>query len=644
MTRLTGQLGTDPRTADGRSLPRLLRERAAEFAARTAMRKKHHGVWQAYSWADVLTKVRAIAQGLGRLGIGRGDTVAIISENIVELYWIEYAALCWGARVVCLYPDVTGDELKYILDHSQARIVVAEDQEQTDKCLEVADALPLLARIAYIDDRGLWHYTDRRLMTFAALLEEGARQDAASPQYFDHAADLAGQDDDAIICYTSGTTGLPKGVVLTHRYLLDNAYRLMAAFKLRPGAEYLSYISPAWAAEQMTGLALCLLAPLTVNFSEKPETVKADLRELGPEFLLFTPRQWESLAADVQASMLDAPHWRRALYNWAIDVKRDSKAGGLARFLADRMVCSGIRDRLGLVRTVAALSGGAGMSAEVFRLFRAFGVKLSNLYGSTELGLIAAHWAGDNDPVSMGELLPSDPSINAPLIVALSGEGELIIEQGAHFRGYWRDEAETAAFGRQGALRTGDVARVQPNGKWVFLDRLKDMRRLAGGQSFPPQFIENHLRASPFVKDAMVIGDETRPFVSALVNINADIAGRFAEQNGLAYGTFGELSQLPAIRGAVGALVAQVNALVEPESRVRRFATLPKELDPDEAELTRSRKLRRGQIEESYCDIIRALYDGAPECEARIRVTYRDGRNSTLVARVAMNDIADAPA
>ncbi len=566
--------------------------------------------------------------------------MAILGENIAETYWLEYAALCCGARAVCLYPDVAAEELRYILDHSGARLLLAEDQEQVDKALSVAAALPALEWIVYVDERGLWHETDPRLMAFPELLEAGRRQDAATPDAFDRAIDAGRPADPAVVCYTSGTTGLPKGVVLSHAYLLGNAYRLMAAFRLRPHAEYLSYISPAWAAEQISGLALGLLAPLVVSFAEKPETVRADMRELGPEFLLFTPRQWEMLAAEVQANMLDASRSRQALYRWAVQAGR---AGGVMARLADRLVLAGIRDNLGLSRTVAALSGGAGMSAEVFRLFRAFGVRLANLYGSTELGLIAAHWTNPADPASMGQLLPTDPSEAAPLVVTLAGDGELLLEQGGHFQGYWRNEDASAALRAGAALRTGDAVRLLPDGQLVFLDRLKDMRRLASGERFPPQFIENHLRACPFVRDAMVIGDERRPYVTALVNINAEIAGRFAERHGLAYGTFTELSQLPAIRAEVGALIAQVNAALEPPTRVRRFATLPKELDADEQELTRSRKLRRGQIEESFRDIIDGLYGTGSACDARVRIRYRDGRDGALVVRVALDDVASAP-
>ncbi len=637
MRRLHGVPGSDPRSAAGRTLPHLLRDRCRDHADRVAMRRKHHGVWHGWSWREVLATVRALAAGLAGAGLSPGEVVAVISENIVETYWIEYAALCAGARVVCLYPDATAAELRHIVEHSGARLLVAEDQEQVDKAL-AAGALSGLRRIVFVDGSGLWHYQDARLIACAALLDDGRQRDAADPAWFERMVDAGRADDAAVLCYTSGTTGLPKGVVLTHRYLLENAYRLMAAFRLPAGADYLSYISPAWAAEQITGLALGLLAPLTVAFAEKPETVRADLRELAPAFLLFTPRQWEMMAADVQAQMSDARAWRRALFDWAV---RAGRRGGIGAALADRLVLAGIRDNLGLSRCVAALSGGAGMSAEVFRLFRAFGVRLSNLYGSTELGLIAAHWAESVDPTTMGRLLPSDPG-GAALTVALSDAGELLVEQGGQFNGYWRDAAASAAFYCGTALRTGDAVRLRDDGEMVFLDRLADMRRLADGRAFPPQFIENHLRASPFVRDAMVIGDESRRFVTALVNINAEIAGRFAEKCGLSYGTFTELSQLPEIRARVAALVGQVNMLLEPAARVCRFATLPKELDADDAELTRSRKLRRGQIEESFRDIIAALYDDSAECEAHIKVRYQDGQISALVARVALNDVAAA--
>lgn len=323
--------GTDPRTADGRTLPRLLLDRARAYPAHACMREKKYGVWVTYTWSDVSQRVQATARGLAALGLRRGDVVAILSENIVESFWTEYAALSLGARIVCAYPDLTAQELLYILGHSEAKVLMAEDQEQVDKFLAVKNVLPGLTNVIYVDPRGLWNYREPQLISYGDLVAAGAVV-LEEPDRLDQSIESGHQNDVAVICYTSGTTGQPKGAMLSHRFLLECAYRIMAAHGVRPHAEYLSYISPAWATEQFMGFALGLLAPLVVNFAEKPDTVKRDLREVGPEYLLFTPRQWEMLATDVQAQMLDAGAIRQKLYSWAVKTgttARRSDAGFL---------------------------------------------------------------------------------------------------------------------------------------------------------------------------------------------------------------------------------------------------------------------------------------------------------------------------
>jgi long-chain acyl-CoA synthetase len=636
----------DARTSGGKTLPQLLLDRAQAHPERACMREKRHGVWVSYTWRDVIGRVERTARGLAALGLQRGDVLAILSENIVESFWTEYAALALGARVVFAYPDLTAQELLYILDHSEAKMLLAEDQEQVDKFLAIKSDLRRIARVIYVDPRGLWNYCEPLLHGYADLERAG---ETASADAVRSAIAAGDQDDVAAICYTSGTTGRPKGAMLSHRFLLENAYRIMAAHSVRPHAEYLSYISPAWATEQFMGFALGLLAPLVVNFAEKPDTVKRDLREVGPEYLLFTPRQWEMLASDVEAHMLDAGPIRRALYGWAVKTgaaAREPEAGFVRRRLtlpiAERLVLRPIRDVLGLSKTRAVLSGGSGLSADLFRLFHALGVSLRNIYGSTELGVLSSHCGRGFDPATMGELLPSDPTIAQPIEAWVDANGQLRVRCCA-FSGYLKNEAATAELGRaDDGFCTGDAVRLDERRQLIFLDRLKDLRKLRTGQPFPPQFIENSLRASPFIRDVMVLGDESSDFVAALINVNPEICGRFAERHGLAFGTFSELSQLSEIRAEIAAAVRDVNRRLEMGARVASFVTLPKELDADEAELTRSRKLRREQIAEHYREVIGAIYAGVEHVIATIEARYQDGRKAKMTARVAINRVAEA--
>ncbi len=634
------------RTSDGRTLPQLLLDRARAHPDRACMREKKHGVWVGYSWIEVRDRVQRTARGLAAFGLERGDVLAVLSENIVESFWAEYAALSLGARVVFAYPDLTARELLYILDHSEAKMLLAEDQEQVDKFLAIKKELPRLTNVIYVDPRGLWDYREPLLHSYDDVQRAGGD---SSPDFLRAAIEGGDADDIAAICYTSGTTRRPKGAMLSHRFLLENAYRIMAAHHVRPNAEYLSYISPAWATEQFMGFALGLLAPLVVNFAEKPDTVKRDLREVGPEYLLFTPRQWEMLASDVQAHMLDAGAIRRRLYAWAVKTgaaARKADAGLFRKWLAfpvaERLVLRRIRDVLGLAKARAVLSGGSGLSPDLFRLFHALGVSLRNIYGSTELGVLSSHSGSDFDPATMGELLPSDPSIAEPIEAWIDDSGQLRVRCCA-FSGYLKNEAATAELGRaEQGFCTGDAVRLDDRRQLILLDRLKDLRRLRTGQPFPPQFIENNLRASPFIRDVMVLGDESSDFVAALINVNPEICGRFAERHGLAFGTFSELSQLPEIRAEIADAIRDVNRHLETGARVASFVTLPKELDADEAELTRSRKLRREQITEHYKDIIGAMYAGVENVVATIEARYQDGRKAKLTARVAVNRVAEA--
>jgi long-chain acyl-CoA synthetase len=634
------------RQARGRTLPQLLRDNAHEFPGHTALKAKHAGVWHARSWREVFSEVSTCARGLAACGLRRGEVLAFVSENIEEQFVFELAALSIGAITVSVYPDASEDELRYILDHSGAAMVLGQDQEQVDKVLTCLSNGSAVRRIIYVEGRGLWSYDNPCLISIEQLRALAA--DFENDAWVWDEIARGDQQDIAVYCYTSGTTGRPKAAMLSHAFILDNAHRLMGALNVRPGGNYLSYISPAWAAEQFFGIALPLLAPMVVHFAEKPETVQRDLREIGPEFLMFTPRQWEMQASNVEARMMDAGAWRQKLYRWGVaqGMKRAQGRGGLLHRLvlwpiADLLVLKGIRDLLGLTRARAVLSGGSGLSAELFERFRAFGVPLGNLYGSTELGLISTHRPGSKNPQTLGSFMPSDPSITTPIEGWVDETGQLRL-RGLAFSGYLKDDTATREMGtREEGFRTGDAVRLDGSGELIFLDRLKDLRRLKGGQTYPPQFIENHLRASAIVRDAIVIGDESRDAVVALVNIDAEIAGRFAETKGLAYGTFTELSQLPAIRAEVARVIMRANELVDPGARVRAFANLPKELDADEAELTRSRKLRREHIHARYADLIEALYRGDDRLTTEIEVKYQDGTTSLLKADVMLNRIGE---
>jgi len=385
-----------------------------------------------------------------------------------------------------------------------------------------------------------------------------------------------------------------------------------------------------------------------LHFAEKPDTIQHDLREIGPEFLMFTPRQWEMQASGIEARMMAAGRFRQALYRWGLEQglkkvrgEADGFLGDIRWRLADVLVLKGVRDLLGLTQARAVLSGGAGLSAELFERFRAFGVPLGNLYGSTELGLISTHRPGSRNAHSLGSLMPSDPSIAKPIEAWVDERGQLRLKVLA-FLGYLNDPDATREMGSgEDGFETGDAVRIDETGELVFLDRLKDLRRLSSGQSYPPQFIENHLRAASLIRDAIVIGDETHERVVALINVDSEIAGRFAELKGLAYGTFPELSQLAEVRREVSEAIGRVNRLLDAGARITAFANLPKELDADESELTRSRKLRRGQIHDRYRMIIDALYEGRDEIRTEIEVRYQDGTTSKLNAPVAINRMGE---
>lgn len=637
------------------TLPQLLQRHADQTPERLSQRHKYRGIWREFSFARVQENVRNLALGLHRLGLQRGETVAIIGENEPEHFWAEYAAQALGCKVVSLYPDLTADEVAYLLEDSEAVYLFAQDQEQVDKGLATMERLPLLRKIVYWDDTGMWSYQHEALRTVTDVQESGRGLHAEQPKLYREFLEQGSPDDIAVLSYTSGTTGKPKGVVLTHKYLIDNAQRVIDATGAEPGMEYLTYISPAWATEQIYGITIGIGLPLVVNFPEGPEQVLNNIRELAVQAMVFAPRQWESLASTVQARMLDAGKISRRTYEWGMRIGHEvnvarlegrpiSLRARLAFPLAEALVLRPLRDQLGLTRLRVAACGGSTMAPDVFRMFHAIGVPLRNIYGSTETGLLTMHQGDRYDLETVGHWLRAHPEAGSPLEWRLTTDGELQIRGGSAFQGYYRRPDAAADKLVDGWFCTGDAVTRSERDELVFLERMADLRRLKSGETFPPQFVETRLRFSPFIKDIMTVGDTTRDFVAALINIDMNVVSRWAEEKNLSFSTFTDLSQKSEVAELLRSEIERVNSFLPAHARVRRFANFPKELDPDEGELTRTRKLRREFLEQRYAAVIDGLYSAVVAVDIQIPITYQDGRQGNLAARVAIYDCESSAA
>jgi long-chain acyl-CoA synthetase len=638
--------------AGPQTLPQWLLHRTDVRPTEIGQRHKRDGIWREFSWAAIRDEVQALALGLAARGVRRGQTVLLIGENRPEMYWAEWAAMSLGAKAVALYPDAAEAELDFVSGDAQAVCIFAEDQEQVDKALPVAARHQGIHTVVWWEPGGLWGYRDAVLFEWNALkaLGEAPGRDAAA--WFEQEV-LAGRSNEiALLSYTSGTTGRPKGVITTHASLMHNAQLLADVLQVPEHCEYLSYVPLSWGTEQWVGVTLGLMRPIRVNFAEAPDQIQQAIRELACQMVFFGPRQWESLAALVHARMLDAPAWRRKLVDWGLRVGQATRVARIegravpawARALlplAETLVLRPLREQLGLKHAGIALIGGAAMAPEIFRLFAAMGVMLRSIYGCSEIGLIASHQGDRIDAETIGAPIKHHSVWGGPLDWRLSEEGELQVRGGTGFEGYWGLPEKSAEKFDGDWFRTGDAVGVAADGRQlVYYDRVEHMSQLSVGARFSKQFIEVRLRFSPYIREVMVIGDAHHPFVAALVNIDGEVFGRWAEHHGVGYTTFADLSQHPAVLRQVAAEIEKINRHLPEHARVRRFANLPKELDADEGELTRTRKLKREFIEERYGKLIEALYGDGDMVALEVPVRYQDGRSGVLRADVRLDGSA----
>lgn len=623
------------------TIPKLLQNRALEYGhGQIAMRKKDYGIWNEYTWRDVYGHVKNIANGLLSLGFEKGDKITIIGDNDPEWFWAEWAAQSLGGAAVGVYIDCIPSEVKYYIEHSDSTFVFARDQEQVDKMLEIYDQLPKLKKVIYWDPRGLWFYDTSKAMDIKALEDLGQQYAKEHPDLFEKFLSEGKGDDIAVFCYTSGTTGLPKGAMLSHQNLFYAVEALEQYNKFLPMENYLSYISPAWLTEQILGLCGGISIPLVLHFPEKPETVQVDIRDIAPHIIFYGARLWESLASTIQVKITDSTPLKIFFYNLALRVSyqrleakgRSGRIGFLLEVLlrlADFIVFRPLRDRIGFTKNKVGYTAGAAISPDMMRLFHAIGINIKNLYGTTEASLISLHKDDDVRYETIG--VPFEGCE-----VKISGEGEILVKSDGVFVGYYKSPEATAKVLKNGYYHTSDAG-LFDKGHLVYLDRVDEMIELSDGKKFSPQYTEIRLRFSPYVKDVMVFGGEGKPFVSAILNMDYDNVGKWAERRKMTYTTYIDLSQKKEVRELLRGIVEKVNSVLPEYSRIKAFVSLHKEFDADEAELTRTRKLKRKPIEERYKDILTGIYEKKESIKVESQVAYRDGRVGMVRTEVIVN-------
>ncbi len=628
----------------GETFPQLLLERAKEYGdKKIALREKEFGIWQSVSWQEYMEHVKYFCLGLTKLGLECGDTIAIIGDNRPEWLYSELAAQSAGAKSVGIYQDAIVKEVIYIIAHADVRFIVAEDQEQVDKILEIWSELPSVKKVIYYDPKGLRNYTEDFLMYFYDVEELGREYEKDYPNWFEESVTRGKGSDLAILSTTSGTTGDPKLAMLTHNNLISMGLNLMDVDPIEPDDEFVSFLPLAWIGEQMMSFACSLQRGFPLNFPEEPETVQANIREIGPRVMFSPPRIWENLVSQVQVKIEDSSWFKQKLYQWAMPVgramadtrfKKETPSFGLKMkyFFADWMVFQMIKDHLGLRHLRRAYTGGAALGPDVFRFFHAMGVNLKQIYGQTETsGISVVHRDGDVKFQTVGTAIP-DTEIH------IDDSGEILVRSPAVFVGYFRNDAATAETLVDGWLHSGDAGYFDDDGHLIVIDRAKDVMTLHDGTKFSPQFIENKLKFSPYIKEAVVFGGDW-PFVTAMMNIEMRNVGKWAENNHIAYTTYTDLAQKPEVYQLIREHVEASNADLPPAARIKRFLLLHKELDADDAELTRTRKVRRRFVAQRYEDIISALYSQNDHLDVETVITYQDGRTATLATRLKIETL-----
>lgn len=647
-------LADHERTDRGRpdTFPKRLAELARTRGDRPAYREKEYGIWQTYGWAQVAAEVRLLAAGLADLGFGRGDRLIVVGDNRPRLYWAMCAAQSLGGVPVPVYQDSVADELAYVVEHAGARYALAENQEQVDKLLEIQKKVTSLQTILYVDPRGMRDYEG--LLSYAEVQARGGKRLEAAPDTVSAEVAKGRGGDDAIMLYTSGTTGRPKGAVLSYDNLVWAAEAGAAFDGLKAGDELLSYLPMAWVGDHIFSYAQGYVVGLVVNCPESASTVMTDLREIGPTYYFAPPRVLENLITQVTIRMEDAGLVKRRLFQFFMGVARrvgPARLDGRAVSIADRLlyalgdllIYGPLKNTLGMSRVRVAYTAGEAVGPEIFNFFRALGVNMKQLYGQTEASVfVTIHPNGEVFSDTVGK-----PVSKVELRIAESGE--VLYRSPGVFKEYFKNpEATNDTKTADGWVHTGDAGYLDERGHLRIIDRAKDVGKLLDGTLFAPKFIENKLKFFAYINEAVAFGDG-RDFVTAFVNVDMTAVGDWAERRNIAYASYQELAARPEVYDLIQSEIEQVNRDLAADPRmagaqIRRFLILHKALDADDGELTRTNKVRRGFIGERYKPLIDALYGSAKAAHIGVDVTFEDGRKGRIEGDVAIRDLTPQPA
>jgi long-chain acyl-CoA synthetase len=617
------------------TIPKLFSSQCKRYGkGKVAMREKEFGIWVPHTWQDYYDNVKHLCLGMVSLGLKRGDKVAMIGDNRPEGLWAEMAALCAGGVGVWLFQDCMMDEVKYIVDHSDAKFFVGETQEEVDKALAIKDECPKLEWIIWDDPKGMRNYHQEYLISQQKVRELGRELDQKEPERFENMIQEGHGDDICLLFYTSGTTALPKGALLSHWNMLTMGRNLMAVDPCYDTDDFVSYLPFAWIGEQMMSISCGLQVGYTLNFPEEPETARENIREIGPHVMFAPPRLYEGMTREVQVKHIDSTWSKRKIYEFATKV--GYKVANLKfekqpvpwylRFLnwiAYVTMQTKLRDHLGMSRLRNCYTGGAAMGPDHFRFFHALGVNLKQIYGQTEIaGISVVHRDGDVKFDTVGTPIPETQ-------VSITEEGEIISKSPSVFLGYYKNDEATEKTLVDGWLYSGDRGFIDEDGHLVVFDRSKDVMTLSDGRPFAPQYLETRLKFSPFVQEAWVIGDQ-REYVVAVMCIDYSVVGKWADDKKINYTSYPELSQKTQVYDLVQQQIEEANKDLPDPAKIRKFVNLYKVFDADDEELTRTSKLRRAFVENRYKDIVDALYTDNDVVHMDTTITYEDGREQRI--------------